>query len=368
MAFTLADADLLSPKTVRNEIVRDIDNMSRMDEIHSTDVFPLVALSDSEETFYKMDGIRTGMEAAGLTSESPVGNIENLSEDDITVSTYKQKISPEKGVDTELNTQEEILRLFEAAADFLREDLMLTRDRVAWRGDAQIDGMIGPDGVTPHPDLPSDHVISPSTAYSDTANSTPQEDFIESDFLITEDGTRLSDAGMLTAYVPPSVMYDLKRNDDLEARFSGVEVRGLTDQQVANVIPFDQIEVVRTKLVRTDDNGQPIDDEDNPVDEPEDAAVDNVLEPYDYDSGTTRRNVVIGAPGEVSGFMPFFVDRLSEMADNAPPSGDMSVDTSRGFMTQTWTDHDPAVSWLKIAQEIGFHLHRPDNWVVLQDV
>jgi hypothetical protein len=368
MAFTLADADLLSPKTVRNEIVRDIDNMSRMGELAATDVFPLVALSDSEEKFYKMDGIRTGMQAAGLTSESPVGNIEKLTEDNITVSTYKQKISPEKGVDTELNTQQEILRLFEAAADFLREDLMLTREKVTWQGDTEIDGMIGPDGQTPHPDLNSSHVLTPTTAYSDLANSAPQDDFIEADYLVTDDGTALQEAGMLTAYVSPSVMYDLKRNDDLESRFSGVEVQGLTEQQVGNVLPFDRIQPVRTKLVRTNENGEPIDDTDTVVDDPTNAATDNVLEPYDASAGTKRRNIVIGAPGEVSAFIPFFVDRLSEMADNAPPSGDMSVDETRGFMTQTWTTNDPAVSWLKIAQEVGFHLMRPDNWVVIQDI
>jgi hypothetical protein len=368
MSFTLADADLLSPKTVRNEIVRDIDNMSRMDELHATDVFPLVALSDSEETYYKMDGIRTGMQAAGLTSESPVGNMERLTEDDISVSTYKQKLSPEKGVDTELNTQEEILRLFEAAADFLREDLRLTRSRISWQGDSEVDGVIGADGQTAHPDIDSSHVLTPTTAYSDLANSNPQDDFTEADYLISDDGTALAEAGMLTAYVSPSLMYDLKQNDDLEDRFSGVEVRGLTEQQVANVLPFDQIEVVRTKLVRTDSNGQPVDDNGNQVDDPSNAATDNVLEPYDSANSTKRRNIVIGAPGEVSGFIPFFVDRLSEMADNAPPSGDMSVDTTNGFMTQTWTQNDPAVSWLKIAQEVGFHLHRPDNWVVIQDV
>lgn len=365
MTFTLADADLLSPKTVRNEIVRDIDNMSRMDGLAATDVFPLVALSDSEEKFYKMDGIRTGMQPAGLTSESPVGNIGKLTQDNITVSTYKQKISPEKGVDTELNTDEEILRLFEASADFLREDLMLTRERITWQGDSNVDGMIGSGGTTAHPDLDSSHVLTSTGDYS-TQTTEIQGDFMEADFQITDDGTALSEAGTLTAYMSPSVMYDLKQNDDLESRFGGVEVQGLTDEQVASVLPFDNIETVRTKLVRTDSNGQPVDDTGSVVNDPTNAAVDNVLEPH---NGTEqKRNIVIGAPGEVSGFIPFFVDRLSEMADNAPPSGDMSVDTTNGFMTQTWTQNDPAVSWFKIAQEVGFHLMRPDNWVVIQDV
>jgi hypothetical protein len=367
MAFTLADADLLSPKTVRNEIVRDIDNMSRMDELHATDVFPLVGLSDSEEVYYKMDGIRTGMQRAGLASESPIGDIEKLTEDNVTVETYKEKISPEKGVNTELNTQEEVLRLFEAASDYLREDLRLTRSKISWQGDRDVNGMVGTDGQTAHPDLDSDHVISPTTAYSDHTTA-PQDDFIQADYLISEDGQQLAEAGMVTAYMPPSVLYDLKLNDDLENRFSGVEVRGLTEEQVANVLPFDTIETVRTKTVRTNADGEPIDDTGTVVDDPANAAVDNVLEPYDAGAGTNRRNIVIGAPGEVSGFIPFFVDRLREMADNAPPSGDMSVDTTNGFITQTWTDNDPAVSWLKIMQEVGFHLMRPDNWVVIQDI
>lgn len=364
MAFTLRDADLLSPKTVRNEIVRDLDNMSRMDELHATDVFPLVGLSDSEETYYKMDGARTGMQAAAVSAESPVGHIETLGQDDVGVDTYKEKISPEKGVDTELNTDEEILRLFEASTEFLREDLRLTRSIISWRGDNQVDGMVGPDGTTPHPDLSSDHVLSPATQYSDLANSNPQADFIEADYLINEDGQSLNEASGVTGYMSPSTLFDLKRNDDLQSRFSGVEVQGLTEQQVASVMPFDNIETVRTQVVRTNSTGQPVDENGNVVDNPENAATDNVLDPYNGSS--VQRNIVVGAPGEVSAFIPFFVDRLAEMAANAPPTGDMSVDETNGFITQTWTQADPTISWLKIMQEVGFHLHRPDNWVVIQ--
>jgi hypothetical protein len=65
--------------------------------------------------------------------------------------------------------------------------------------------------------------------------------------------------------------------------------------------------------------------------------------------------------------MPWFLDRLQERGDVAP-TGDISVDASNGWMTQSWTEPDPLVTWYKVAQEIGFHMTRGTNWFIIQDV
>jgi hypothetical protein len=307
------------------------------------------------------------MSPTDFGAESPIGDMEVPTEDEVDVETYKRKIAPEKGVDTELNSEADILRLFDAVSDYLATDIMVTRNRLAWQGDSAVEGMIGQDGQTAHSDLDADHVIAGSD-YTATSTATPQDDFTEAHYHITDDGNMLGQASPITAYVSPSVMRDLKQNDDLESRFSGVEIQGLTEDQVANVLPMDNIEVITQKIVRRNADGEPIDTNDNVVSDPGDAARDNILEPYDANNTTNRRNVVIGAFGEVSGFIPWFADRLAEHAEDAPPSGDVAIDTSMGFLTQRWTEHDPLVSWFKAAQEVGFHLHRPENFAVIQDV
>jgi hypothetical protein len=368
MAFTLSKADTISPKTLRNEIVRDLDNQNRQNALIAPQVFPLVELSDSEETYFTMDGGEMPLPRGDLASESIVVDMDDIDESTIDVETFKAKISPEKGADTELNTDQEILNLFEAASDTLRLRLDLARSMVSWRGYGGIDGMIGSEGATAHPDIDASHVFTPATAFSDTANSNPQNTFIDAEFQISNDGDMLDQAGQVTAYMSPSLLRDLKKNDDLESRFSGVDTQGLTEDQVTNILPVQNIQVVRTQVVRTDTNGQPIDGSDNVVDDPGNAVKDNILEPYDASAGNTVRNVVIGAPGQVSAFIPWFADRLAEHGEQAPPGGDFAVDMQNGFLTQMWTENDPLVTWFKIAQEIGFHLHRPDNWAVIQDV
>lgn len=371
MAFTLKKAGLLSPKTLRNEIVQDYDFAARRqgDGVASAmSVFPTVELGNARETFYRRNGARTPMVSTGLTSESPVSDIEALTEDEVSVKSYKEKISPEKGVDTTVNSEREIFRLFEEAANVLREDVALTREVICWRGDDTIDGMIGRYGTTAHPALNDSHVLTPATPYSTTDTSTPQADFQLSQYLIDEDGLALDQAGTLTAYCAPSVLLDLKQNADLETRFSGVEVQGLTQDQISAVMPFESIQTVRVKVPRKNANGQLVNEQGTPVRNPADAVMDNILEPYDPSQDRQVRNIVIGRPGQVSAFMPWFADRLAEHADNAPPGGQFDIDGSTGLLTQTWTEHDPVVSWLKVAQEIGFHVQRPDNWVIVQDI
>lgn len=363
MPYTLHEANLHSPEAIMNRVVRRINQMQDDARLVTNDVFPLVELGDTREKHFTMDGMRTGMTRTSIASESPVGDVEALGEKDVTVDTYKKKISPEKGVDTELNSQTEILNLFNAVADALMEDVLLTRARLSWQGDDAVPGVIGPDGVTPHPDIPSDHVATPSTPYSDTENATPVVDFVDAEYRITDDGSALGEAGPVTGYISPSVLRDLKLNDDIQDQYQNI--RALSEQQLTDTFQVDRLEVIRTKLTRTNDDGEPIDEDDNVVEHPEDAARDNVLEPYD---GTdTVRNVVIGAPGQVSAFMPWFLDRLAEHGD-AAPSGEVSIDATNGWMTQTWTQNDPLVSWYKAAQEIGFHMMRGQNWYVIQDI
>lgn len=365
MAFTLQNANLNSPEALMNTIVRRINQLEDDARLITNDVFPLVELSDVEEKHFTMDGMRTGMTRTAIASESPVGDVERLGERDVTVETYKKKIQPEKGVNTSLNSQEEILNLFNAVADALMEDVLLTRARIAWRGDDHVEGLIGAEGTDAHSEIPSTHIATPGTAYSDTANATPITDFVDAEFRITDDGSALGQAGQITAYVSPSVLKDLKLNDDIQEQYENV--RALSEDQLADALQLDGFQVVRTKITRTNADGEPIDSDGNVVEDPQDAARDNVLEPYDAGAETNRRNVVVMAPGQPTAFQPWFLDRLAEHGD-AAPSGDVSIDATNGWMTQTWTENDPLVTWFKAAQEVGFHVMRGENIYVVQDI
>lgn len=365
MPYTLRDANLHSPEAVMNRMVRQINQMEDDNRLVTTEVFPLVELSDSTERHFTMNGVRPGMRQTSLASESPVGDIEGLDERDVTVDTFKKKIQPDKGVDTELNGQQEILNLFNAASDALMTDVLLTRAEMAWQGLGDIDGMIGQDGQTAHPDIPTAHVRSPGTSYDDTDNSSPITDFIDAEYGISERGTMLGQAGPMTAYLSPSTLRDLKLNSEIQSEYENV--RALSQEQLTDAFQLGAIRVIRTQVVRRNAAGQPIDEAGNPVDDLGDAAQDNILEPYDADDDTQRRNIVVGAPGQVSAFMPWFLDRLQERG-NVAPTGDVEVDASNGWLTQSWTEPDPLVTWYKVAQEIGFHMTRGTNWFIIQDV
>lgn len=374
MTWTLKEAELLSPKTLNNEIVRAFSNQARRsgDNVAATmDVFPMLEMSAVSETFFRMHGGRRPMERAALNAESPMTAIESLKEDEYTVHTYKQKASPEKGVDTELNSEEEIYRLYQETANALRKDVKLSRDRLAWMGDRDTPGLIGMDGQTAHPEIQqASNVITPNTKYSDYQGSHPLRDFQLANYWIDEDGMDLDSLGDVSVYMPPSVLFDLTQNENLANRFSGVEVKGLTNDQVVGILPFDADNVnrVRIKQPRMNADGQLLDEQGNVAGSPSETVYDNVLEPYDPQAGTTRRNVVIMAPGMGTAFMPWYLDRLEEHASNAPPSGQFATDTSFGILSQTWTEHDPAVSYLKVAQEIGMSVRRGENITIIQDV
>lgn len=366
--LTISRADSLTPETARNQIVRDVQQIQNRGPSIS-DVLPSIVLNDSEETYYRRHSGVLPMSKTSLSGESPVGQLEDMEKDTMNVDTFKEKVAPEKGVDFEINTQNQLLDVWDDAMEYLRRVLTITREVAGWQGLDGVEGFIGQDGATAHSGLSTSHVIAPGTAFSDTVNSNPQDSFTTAEFLIDDDGTMLDELPRPTAYVSPSVMRDLKQNEDLQARFSGVGIQGLTEQQVANVLPFENIQTVYTKTVRTNANGQPVDDAGNVVEDRKDAAKDNILEPHD--GVANQRNVVIGTGGDVrAGGMPVLTGRLAEMIGSsaADPTGDFSVDRTLGFVTQMWTTPDPAVSWFKIAQEFGVEVVRPDNWAILQGV
>jgi len=61
---------------------------------------------------------------------------------------------------------------------------------------------------------------------------------------------------------------------------------------------------------------------------------------------------------------------MGEFDEPDAPStdGGFAIDENRGFGTQTWIGNDPAVTWLKGFQDIGFHLMLPEQWVVIRDI
>lgn len=365
MGTTFRDAGVHSPRAIRNEIVRQVDNMDRESAYIADQVFPLVELSDNEETYFTMNGVKMPMSRSTLGAESDVVYLEDLGEDQVTVDVFKAKTAPERGANQKLNNEQEILNLFNQAAATLREKLMLTRSLVAWQGLDGIDGLIGQDGATVHPDLPAGHVLTGSD-YSATGTATPVDDFIEAEFQVSNDGNQLDQAGPMTSYVSPSIMRDLKLNDDLQSNWDNISA--LNEDQLSTALQIDQIREVRTTVARTNANGEPIDSNGNVVDKPSNAATDNILEPWDAGASTNRRNVVIMAPGVQTAFIPWFLENLTDVASDEDVSGSFAVNENQGFFTQSWVPNDPMVRWFKIVQEIGFHLWRPENIAILQDV
>jgi len=371
-------AGLLSPKTLREEIVQDID---QMDEVQGEDVasanseFAAVDLDAPEENYFQIGGAVAPMREVDRAAESPIGTLGDISEKDITTYSFKEKIAPEKETDAKLNSEREILSLYRWGANQLRAALFLTREQVTWQGTASVEGFVGQDGQTPHSDIPTDNVIDPTNAYDDRANSTPYQDFSYASYLLNEADQTFMNAQVTAdpvAYVTPSAWHDIKNNDDMKDRFSGVEVRGLTGSQVRRLVDEEipEIRMVKVKLPRTDGDGNFLDEDGNVVNDVDDAAMDNVLEPYDADAGTQRRNIVIGRPGPSSAFLPWFGENMGEFDEPDAPStdGGFAIDENRGFGTQTWIGNDPAVTWLKGFQDIGFHLMLPEQWVVIRDI
>lgn len=366
MNFSLSDAEELSPKNIQQMIVREIDQTEQPSDAGSyaaNDYFPLYQMGTAKEIYHRQGGGRAPMQGSSLASESNIAGIEDLDEDEMSVTTLKEKISPEKAVNQELNNPQQILNIAEYIADSLRTDLFLSRSVMAWRGHNGVDGVLGVSGDSPHPDIPSDHVFT-GTDFS-TATNDVYTPFMNANQSIDVDGSALNSVGPITAVMSPEVFWDLKSNDDLESRFSGVRVQTIESRDdLSSVLPVN-IDVIRTKTPRTNANGEYIDANGNVV-SVDNAVYDNIL--HGYDGTNMHRNVVVGAFGQESALMPWFTDRLSDLVNNTPPGGDWSVDMSNGFLLQSWTQHDPAISWRKIAQEVGFEMVRGENFAVLNDV
>lgn len=370
-------AGLLSPKTLREEIVQDVDQLEfitgtdRMASANSE--FAAVDLDAPEENYFSIGGAVGTMSHTRYDSESPIGTLGDISESSITTKGYKKKMAPEKETDTKLNSEQDVLSLYRWAARQLRAETFLTREKVAWQGDEVNDGFIGEDGQTAHPDLPGDNLIQPGTAWSDHANSTPYSDLATASLVLKQTQQGFFDQNVEIdprMYVTPEVWHDLKMNDDMKDRFSGVEVRGLSGAQVERLIDSEIPEVreVRAQIPRTDADGNYLDENGNTVEDVDDAALDNVLEPYDAGAGTTRRNVVIGRPGPTA-FFPWFGENMGDFDEpDAPTTPNVAFDDTRGFGTQTWIGNDPRTTWLKAFQDIGFHVQLPEHWVVIQDI
>lgn len=371
-------AGLLSPKTLRNEIVQDIDQMEQMEEDGATDanaLFPAVNLDAPEENYFTIGGAVTPMSEVDRSAESPIAALGDINEKDITTYSFKEKMSPEKETDAKLNSDRQILSLYRWSANQLRAALFLTRNKIAFQATESVDGFLGADGNSLHPDIPTGHKLDTDYKFSDRANSTPYQTFSYASYLLDDaDQTYMNSmvSGTPTGLVSPSVWHDIKNNDDMKNRFSGVEVRGLTGDQVRTLIDEEipEIRMVKLKLPRTDANGNYLDEDGNVVTDPDDAAMDNVLEPYDPVAGEQRRNIIIGRPGVESAFLPWFGDNMGAFDEPDAPEeeGGIAIDDNRGFGTQTWIGDDPRVTWLKAFQDIGFHIMLPEHWVIINDV
>lgn len=374
MNFSISDAEELSPKRIQNRIVRDVDNLSRSGAYLMNEAFPLYQMGDYEEVYHRLRGLRAPMPGSTLVSESPIAGLEGLSEDEMNVTPLKQKISPEKAVSAVLNANADIMDIANVVSMALRTDLLTSRSLMAWRGYNGVPGMIGEDGLTAHPKLSGSHVLTGSD-FSDTANSQPHDVFSNAVERISKDGKRSGDVGPVTAYVPTNVFWDLMRNDSLESRLptdSTQTVNGANELETA--LSIDRVVEIRTKVPRTNDQGEPIAEDPDPSDSTpppvvpvDEAEEDNILEPWDTSSATANRNIVVGAFGRDSGVMPWLVERLADHI-GAAPMGDFALNMQEGFLMQGWTQPDPVISWRKMAQEIGLELIRPDNYVVIQDV
>lgn len=371
---TPLEAKGLTPEVLRNEIVQNVDQMERI-QVGNGDgfasamsTFPLVNLDDPDEGYYTVGGVRGPMNSTKRDAESPIGTLDLPSKQNVDTEPYKKKYNPEKGTETAL--KDAPFSMFSRAASVLRLELFLTREQITWRGDSAVDGLIGQHGTSAHPAIPTGNVDTPATAWSDQANATIYKDMANIAHGVKTNGRLFTEQSMPYAFVGPDVMRDMRLNDDLQSRLSANRNKNLGVEDLNSVLTDDiaGVQQVMVYVPRTNANGEMIDDAGNVVDDADDAALDNILEPWDPAAGAKKRNVVIGRPGAGSAFIPWFGDALAEHATNVPPSGRIAVDNDNGFITQIWSTNDPVTSWFKAMQEVGFHLQTPENWAVLQNV
>lgn len=364
----------LKPDILRNEIVEYVDQMDRIeaggDGQHASAMseFPLVNIDDPDEEWYTMDGARSAMPSASYGSESPIGTLDTPDKDSHEVFAYKRKYRPDKGAESEFSQTP--FSLYSRAAAVLRMEIFLRREKVTWLGDRNIEGITGPNGTSPHSDIASaGHVIQPTNAWSDATNARPYNDITDAAFSVINNGM-FGATGDPTLYVSPGIMRDIKQSDDMGDRLSGVRLRSVTNEAVQELIDEDvgQIRRVMVYLPRRNADGNFINAQGAVVDDIDDAAMDNVLEPYNPATGTVTRNAIVARPGVGSAYMPWFSDRLLERANSAPEPGSISIDQQNGFFTQVWNENDPIMPNFKAAQEIGFKILRPENFAVIHNI
>lgn len=371
---TQSNARDIKPEVLRNEIIENVDQMERIEAggdgefASAMSVFPLVNLDDPDEEWYVMDGVRGPMDAVAYGSESPLGTLDLPSREGVAVQSYKKKYRPDKGTETELSDSP--YSVYRRAAAVLRMELFLTREQITWRGDPNVEGLIGQTGTNAHSDIPADHVFTGLTPWSDSANATPYTDLTNAAYEVINNGRLFAGQATPTVFASPSSMRDLKQTADMEDRIANVRIKSVSTDDVQDLVD-EEIGGFRRVMVyvpRRNANGEYVDETGTVVDDPDDAAHDNILDPYDPGTDTQVRNVIIMRQGAGTAFIPWFLGRLLERANNAPEPGNVSVDQNNGFFTQVWTDQDPIETNFKAAQEIGLKVMRGENIAILQDV
>lgn len=373
---TQQNARDLKPEILRNEIVEYVDQMERIQAggdgqyASAMSIFPMVNIDDPDDEWYTMDGVRSPMRATSFTSESPLGTLDLPDRDNVEVQAYKKKYRPNKGAETELSNTP--FSLYQRAATVLRMEIFLTREQITWRGDRNVEGLVGEEGDDAHSQVVSDgYVDTPAASWDDETAATPYNDITDAGYEVFNNGRIFGDGDAAPAMlISPSANRDMKQTEDMENRIINTRIGAVSDSDVMDIVD-DDIGMTQTVLVyipRTNASGEYIDEAGTVVDDPDDAAQDNILEPYNAAEGRNIRNVVFMRPGAGTAFVPWFSERLLEHSMSAPEPGSVSVDDSNGFFTQVWNDHDPITTNFKAAQEIGFHVQRGENIAILQDV
>jgi hypothetical protein len=371
---SVEQADLLRPEVIRNEIVQTSDQMERINlgdgYSSAQNTFPLINLDDPSEAWYTFGGSAGPMAPTSFDAESPVGTLEVPAKENLEIQSYKEKFNPDKGAETHFQ-QNTPYSVFARAVQKIQQKIYLTREQIAWRGDSAVDGLVGQYGDNPHPELDDNTVITDGTSWDDHDGASPISEIEHINYETTANGFFGNGVPAApTLYLTPSVLRDLKRSSELEDVLPGDTVQRVTTDAVNEI--FDEeiggIQRVMVQMPRTDGMGNYLNEDGDIVDDIEEAAHDNVLEPYNPETGEQIRNVVIGRFGPGTAYFPWFLDRLTERMDGAEMRGEISIQNNEGFFVQRWSDEDPISSWIAGKMELGFHVQRPENIGVISGV
>lgn len=376
---TTRNADLLRPDVIRNQVVETVDQMERIqlaDEqgfASALNTFPVINLDDPDAEFFTYDGAVSRMKPVDVNSESPIGTLDLPERRGQETQSYKIKFQPDKGIESRLSDTP--FSVHQRAVQKIQLKIYLTREQISWRGDEQVEGLIGETGTDAHDEIPAENVIAAGTAWSDHVNSDPVGELAQLAYQTTANGFYGGGVpARPTIYLSPSVLQDLKQNQDMQDRLSGVRVQNVTRDTISEIIDEDLggIRRVMVQVPRENADGQLIDENGNPVDDPDDAAHDNVLEPWDpaanAGAGGNVRNVVVGRAGPQTAYFPWYLDDLTETMDGVDIPGDIAIDDDQGFFVQRTGDWDPIGSWIKGAQDVGFTVERGRNLGVIRGV